>query len=271
MIRKELAKFGTTRNCGAGDYAAFDGSEISQIHFGLLRIIQRYYGDDGHSLARFVIFLELTNSKHINADYVYEWSSSLPSGHPLTTMINNLYNHFCFRYCWLASHDYDFSCLPSFLSHVYLIVLGDDNIFAVSPEKLEVFNMLTIESNMAKIGMTYTSDDKKSKISGMKTIEEITFLKRSFRYCPILHIYVAPLSLNSITEMLNWVGGANPNQIVEDNVDVAFRELSFHTPETYSIFTGKIIKACEIEGIRLPITTSYLQNVLRTSGQEAMY
>lgn len=271
LIRKELDKFGSHDNKGAGDYKSFDGSESSAVHVHLLDVIQKYYGDDGFARARFVIFLELMNSKHINGNLVYEWSSSLPSGHPLTTVINNLYNHFCFRYCWLASHDFDISCLPSFNDHVYLIVLGDDNLFSVSIDKMPVFNMLSIEKHMAEIGMTYTSDDKKSTIGDMKNLTEVTFLKRSFRFCNITRRYVAPLSLTSITEMLNWVGGADPNTTVESNVDIAYRELSLHGLPVYKVFTDKISKACQMQGVRLPITTSHLQNVLRVSKLEHMY
>lgn len=271
LIRQQLEKFGSIRNKGAGDYKSFDGSEIPQIHLEVLELIQKYYGDDGYTRARFVIFLELINSKHINGSHVYEWPSSLPSGHPLTTIVNNLYNHYCFRYCWLASHDYDPSCLPDFTSHVYLVVLGDDNVFSVSSEKLGLFNMLSIEENMLKIGMTYTSDDKTSKIGSMKLISEITFLKRSYRVCPILRRCVAPLSLTSITEMLNWCGGDNPNTTVEQNVKNAFRELSLHEPQIFDVFTAKIIRACETEQVKLPLSTSRYQNLIQVSKLDSIY
>jgi hypothetical protein len=271
LIRQQLERFGSGFTKGAGDYKTFDGSEIPQIHLECLEVIQKYYGEDGYSRARYVIFLELINSKHINGNIVYEWPSSLPSGHPLTTIINNLYNHFCFRYCWLASHKYDLSCLPEFTAHVYLIVLGDDNVFSVSLEKIDIFNMLSIEENMKKIGMVYTSDDKKSKIGLMKDITGITFLKRSFRMCPVIRRCVAPLSLVSITEMLNWCGGDNPNTTVEDNVRNAFRELSLHTPEIYSAFTAKIINACTDSQVKLPLSTSRYQNLMQVSKLDSIY
>jgi hypothetical protein len=270
---KELLRYGTDiPNIGAGDYATFDGSEISQIHLAILHIIQKYYKNDAYTKARFVLWLELMNSKHVNGNLVYEWTSSLPSGHPLTTIVNNLYNHFCFRFCWLVSHEYDFTCLPDFIKFVYLIVLGDDNAFSVAREKLDIFNMLTIEKDMALIGMKYTSDDKKTKIGRMKNIHEITFLKRSFSFSPILFRYVAPLSLVSITEMLNWTTkGKEMNSIVVTNVETAYRELSLHKPEIFDVFTKKISAACELEKIKLPRSTSYRMNLLVTANSESHY
>jgi hypothetical protein len=271
MMAKCLDSKGSGRNKGAGDYAAFDASELSSIHIQILDIINDFYHDENNDV-RYILFLELTNSRHINGDNVYEWNGSLPSGNPLTTIVNNLYNFFCFRYCWLASHDFDVTCLPNFLDHVYMIVLGDDNIFSVSEEKLPIFNMLSIERHMKTIGMTYTSDDKESQIGQMKTLEEITFLKRHFRYSKELCRYVAPLALFTIVEMLNWTThGPDSITITEDNVRTATLELALHDKDVFERFTKKILPAVQAEGLKMPKSTSYLQCHLTCSGLDSHF
>lgn len=271
MIVKMLDSKGSGTNKGAGDYAAFDGSELSCIHMAILDIINNYYQDENNSV-RYILFLELTSSRHINGNIVYEWFGSLPSGNPLTTIVNNLYNHFCFRYCWLSSHNFDLTCLPSFLDHVYLIVLGDDNVFSVSSEKLPIFNMLSIEKDMKNIGMTYTSDDKESAIGLMKTTQQITFLKRHFRYSDELCRYVAPLSLFTIVEMLNWTtSGPEQLSITEENVRTAILELSLHGKEVFNVFSSKILPVAKREGLLMPKSTSYLQCLLTCSGLDSHF
>lgn len=258
QISRNLQQFGTGSNKGAGDYAVFDGSQISQVLTALNnRVIQKWYREDGFSLARTVIFLEVTNSKHVYENYVYEWVASLPSGHPLTTTLNNLYNHFCFRYCWLASHDFKTSCLPLFIAFVYLIVLGDDNAFSVHAEKVEIFNLLSIEKHMLDIGMTYTSDDKETVICDMKTLDEITFLKRSFTFNEIVRRYTAPLNINSITDMLDWTNKNDPISTTESNVAIALKELSLHSVDVFQTLSRKILTACVEEGVQVPNCASY--------------
>jgi len=271
LIAKQLKQHGSGRRYGAGDYKSFDATEIPQIHYCILDIINKFYDDD-NNLIRQILWLELVNSKHINEDMVYSWSSSLPSGNPLTTIVNNMYNHICFRYCWLASHSYNYKCLTDFTKNVYLIVLGDDNIFSVSNEALQHFNMLSIEENMKHLGMTYTSDDKNSQIKDMKTLEEITFLKRSFRYSDLVMRYVSPLSTVSIIEMLNWTtSGPQENTIVEDNIQTAFKELSLHDRNVFDVFTSKISKAISQLKLQPPETSSYSLCQLKTCAMESYY
>jgi len=268
VIAKNLDQFGKLRNKGAGDYKSFDGSEIPQVHLEILRLINRFYDDD-NDLIRFVLWLELINSKHIKHDLVYEWVSSLPSGNPLTTPVNNMVNHFNFRYCWLAANNFDIVCLPQFLDNVYLVVLGDDNVFSVHPQALPIFNLRVIETNMKLLGMVYTSDDKISEIAEMKTIDEITFLKRSFRFSGVLHAYVAPLALFTILEMLNWTtSGPEENTIVETNVCTAILELSLHNKSIYDFYSKKILDACSKCDVPWPKSTSYNANHMTISGKE---
>lgn len=76
------------------------------------------------------------NSKHICGSNVYWWTHSLPSGHPLTSIINSIYNNIAFRVCWILLGGE----LNSFKDHVSMAVYGDDNVINVSAKASESFN-----------------------------------------------------------------------------------------------------------------------------------
>lgn len=227
----KMMKFGgpRKRNMSDLDYACFDGSQKPQIHWTLLyRIVLRLYSDEMND-ARQVLWFELCNAIHIMGSHVYIWLSSLPSGHPFTVFINCLYGLFNFRFAWVDLHDGDVSCLMNFEDHVVMCVLGDDVIYAVSDEYLERFNDEFLHHSLKKIGMNATSADKSALGKDMKTLEEIQFLKRTFRFCPLERRWVAPLQLDVILEMPYWTKRqSNKDQIVCDTMNMAIRELTLH-------------------------------------------
>ncbi|WP_334168694.1 hypothetical protein, partial [Phocaeicola paurosaccharolyticus] len=129
-----------SKNIGAGDYKGFDGSENPSIHWEILNIINSFY-DDGRENARIrkVLWYELVNSLHYFNGRIIEWISSLPSGHPMTAIVNNMYNGIAFRFCWyniFENTPYE----DKFEDKVYLATMGDDNVFSVSLDAMDKFN-----------------------------------------------------------------------------------------------------------------------------------
>jgi len=242
-LGQKLSQHG--KKCGAGDYSKFDGSEKPQIHWHILWIINQFYDDSGENQRiREILWEEVVNSRHIHGNQIYEWVSSLPSGHAMTPWVNNLYNHMAFRYCWVRSHDGDAESLSVFKEHVYLCVLGDDNIFNITDECSDVFNQQTISVHMAELGLTYTDEMKGDKIIPFRKLEEVTFLKRSFRYEKRFDTLVAPLSMETILEMPYWTKkGSLRDTITKETTDTALMELSLHGPEVFNEWAPKIIGA----------------------------
>jgi len=264
----------TFSNIGAGDYSAFDGSEKPQMHQVILEIINRWYSDGKeNSLIRRVLWYELTNSKHINGGVVYEWSSSLPSGHPMTPFVNNLYNHLAFRMCWQSMFGVNFESAALFDDHVELNVHGDDNIFAVSEDYIGLFNENTISPYMSKLGLKYTREDKTVGCDApLRTIYEVTYLKRSFRQEPFLgNIFVAPLDINTVIEIPYWTRdkGAKAIDVTKANVDITVKELALHGEEVFEEWTSIILpKVMANLGGYCPAFNTF-QLALRAVTQEA--
>jgi hypothetical protein len=224
---------------GAGDYSKFDGSQKPLIHEYTNQIINDWY-DDEHTFLRKVIISELTNSFHISDGKVYEWASSLPSGHPGTLLFNGFYNHFAFRYCWeLAGLD-----VKEFNKSVYLIVQGDDNLFSVVPRFREDFNELVLPKLMEVIGLNYTTEIKSNATSKFRLLEEVEFLKRSFKYDNSLGRFVSRLRLNVILEIPYWTRkGSDYDKITITNTEECLKELSAYEKDVFDLWSKKILSA----------------------------
>lgn len=219
----------------AGDYKGFDSSEQPQIHDAILDIINAWYALDPNDteenrMVRRVLWKEVSFSRHINGDTIYQWNHSLPSGHPATSVINTMYNQIIFRMAWMLCG------LPieEFNEKVALIAYGDDNVANISTTCVADFNQHAIERAMKFLRMTYTNELKTGEVAAYRTIEEVAFLKRMFRYEKFAGFHVAPLELETITDMVNWSRNKRlVDEITEKNIEVALIELSIHPQEVW--------------------------------------
>lgn len=244
LIANKLNKFGgpQAKNKGAGDYEGFDGSLKPAILWDIFHQIDSWYSD-GNTEIRRVLWCEITSSLHIHGDHVYQWVSSNPSGQPLTTLINNLYNHYVANYVWYKVHDFDILMLSKFYDNVYYITLGDDNLFSVCLSKLEIFNEKAMEAHCPDLGMKYTSETKTSA-KDMRLITDVAFLKRKFRYEVLYDRYAAPLDLDVILEIPYWItSGEDNHSRLHDNVNTSLRELALHSKEVFNEWCPKIVQA----------------------------
>lgn len=217
---------------GAGDYTAYDCHEQPEIMYGILDIIQRWYGfkDKDATHIRNCLWAEIVNSKHIFNKEVYEWNSSMPSGNPMTSIINTMYNNIIFRMAYgLSNCD-----IKKFNNEVYLCCLGDDNIFTVCRENRHKFNEMTLAEPMAILGMIYTTELKEEAVVPFRPISEIEFLKRTFSFNKTYNRWIAPLRVDSIVETLNWSKKGNDrDQDTADNLVSSIREFALHGEETF--------------------------------------
>lgn len=244
-IARSLLKFSENDNdicVAAGDQGQFDTRQWSIIHNGILDMINDWYGGTPEeSFIRQALFMEITNSRHIFRGQVYEWTSGLPSGNPMTAIINTIYNNIIFRMSWgISGLD-----IRNFNDNVYLIVLGDDNAFTVSKKYRYLFNEETLPEYMAEIGNEYTTEIKGSATAPFRPITEIEFLKRSFYKDQVLNRWIAPLREEAIAEMLNWTKkGKEGSQISLDNVVFAMREFSLHGYAKFEHWKKHLLDLC---------------------------
>lgn len=273
LLANELLKFGTTdsSNIGAGDFSGYDGREKVPIMNDILRGINEWYGDED-SRIREVLWLEIVNSKHIFGRLVYAWSSSNPSGCPVTTPLNNLYNHYVAAYVWFKKNNFSIVKLYEFYDCVTYISFGDDNIFSVRLDCLELFNEKAMEELAPDLGQLYTSETKTAVSNYMRKITEVTFLKRSFRFEKVYDRFCAPLDLDVVLEIPYWTKDCDIRMsIVDDNVNLSLQELSLHDPEVFEKFAPKIIEAYEKRCRKCPKLTKRFSLLKVTEGRDNFY
>ncbi len=259
VVARELLKFSgdpSVENIGAGDYKHYDSDQYPQVLWSIFGMIQRWYGktlSETDKKIQFMLFSEIVNSRHVNGSDIYEWQSGIPSGNPLTTMVNCIYNHIMFRMAFILSgHP-----INSFNNNVYLIVLGDDNLFSASKEVAENFNELKLPGYMSQLHMTYTTELKDAATQTFRKLTEVEFLKRSFRFDRTLNRYVAPINLQSIFRPLNWTKkGDGSSQQVVDQISSSLLELSLHGKYVFEEYSSKLF---ELKDHYYPNVTPNLQ------------
>ncbi len=242
----------------AGDFSNFDGSLLPQVLDKVLDLINRWY-DDGeeNSNIRRNLWREVTNSLHICDNVVYYWNKGLPSGHPMTTIINTVYNNLAFRMCWIKIFN-SLHSIENFDDHVEFIAYGDDNLANISDMVIDKFNQVEITNAMATFGLVYTDDKKTDEIVPFRSLSEVQFLKRGFLYNVELDRYLCPLDINTVLEIPYWTKkGVAAYSITIGNVDVTLLELSLHGVDVFNKHTDQILPIVKDEMGYVPNIVNY--------------
>ncbi len=236
----------------AGDFSNFDGSLNSQILSRVSDIVTDWYDDDEENgLIRHVLLEYLFNASWLLNGKVFQLNHSQPSGNPLTTLINCMYNMIIFRYVYLlAQRENGFPMsLSGFCANVASVFYGDDSLCCVSDKVCEWFNQHVITRLMLVTGHDYTDETKSGSPPPYRSLSEVSFLKREF----VLRdsFWVAPLAKNTIEDMCMWSRkNIEPQEALLQTTRIASFEASLHGVEYLSKFTKVIRQACRRAGYR---------------------
>jgi len=155
-----------------------------------------------------------------------------PSGHPLTVIINCLVNSLYMRYAYSIISGKHVS---TFQQNVKLATYGDDNLMCVSSE-CPKFNHTRISVALKLIGVEYTMADKEAESVPYISIDQASFLKRSFRWDADIGAIVGPLENSSFDKMLTTCV-KSPSLCSEAHsicvIETALREYFFHGKEVF--------------------------------------
>lgn len=177
--------------------------------------------------------------------HVLRMANGQPSGQPLTVELNSIMNSLLMRMAFYSIADKEDSRFSgtNFREFVRLATYGDDNLLGVSAQT-PFFNHTRIQSEFALWSIKYTMADKEADSVPYQTLNEVSFLKRSFYEHPVLGI-VAPIEKESIIKKFYyWVRLSNtplsfPEQFV-DNFNSSARDAYLHGEEYYSWFCKSI-------------------------------
>lgn len=241
LLALKLASPGNPENVGAGDFSAYDGSHLAIFIWFVCREINKWY-DDGNDLVRFTLILEVINARIVLKDLVVELSHGMPSGNFLTFLLNSILNHVYH----VGAFNLAGGNLLDFYKEIYLAVHGDDSTFKVSELWKDRFNEHTLEPLMFTMGLKYTSELKGVSDRPLRRLDEINYLKRSFKFDKLEMKYIAPMFIEAFMEPLNWSKRGEFFNITIQNIDSALRELSLHDIEIFKKYQKALIAASKI-------------------------
>lgn len=252
-----------------GDFKGFDASEQACLLTQLCDFINAWY-DDGPDNARIrsVLFLELMHSRHLGGDgfeqsYIYQWNVALPSGHPLTTIINSMYSLVVI----VASYIKLTGDRINFWHNVRAVTYGDDNVVNPSVGVMEKFNQCTLAQALVDYGMVYTPGRKDGVWTPVTTLDNVVFLQRMFRNEG--NRWLAPLALDSFLYTPYWGGNRQlQKQITIDNFERSLEELSMHDPSVWEEYAPQIIEYLleNVGNTRAPATRKEYQRLILSRG-----
>nr|QJI53453.1 MAG: polyprotein [Totiviridae sp.] len=248
-------------NFGAGYNAdvAKKGYELmirwSRLHMQL--------GDEDERVMWSLVY-ECLQSMHICNNTVYQQGTGSPSGAFFTTVINTIVNILYLMIGWLKLtepliRDQPKLAAVEFKKNVELFCYGDDGIFAVTPEYVDVFNTSTLHHFFADYGIVSTSGDKYAALQATEAVTEAQFLKRGFKPHPTRQMWLSPLKEVSIKSATQWVWSSpNLKESTYINAEAALIQAHGHGPEYFAAFKNQVNRAL-IKMKCKPVTASWLE------------
>jgi len=248
-------------NIMEGDYGGYDTSMPIGIGFmsnSIVYTVLKKLGYNTHALqiVKGILTENLFPTVVLNGT-VFTPPGFQPSGKYATAEDNSLRGVILLRYAFTVMctplgynnalnlttkfnvRDFDDLLLP--------ITYGDDMLCGVKDELAPYFNNITYEKFVREVYyMTFTTSDKKEQTEKFVNIEDISFLKRTFRYHSLMKRIVAPLDKDSIMKSLCYYLPSKEitpeEQIIQTSIS-ALTELFFHCEDqvTYDTYRRKII------------------------------
>lgn len=242
-----VTEYGTERMI-AGDYAKFDKRMPANVILAafdiLIDICKRGgYSDDSLKVVRGIAYDTAFPTIDFHGDLI-EFFGSNPSGHALTVIINDLANSLYMRYTFIVLRPLD-SCNLTFKQIVKLLTYGDDNAMGVR-DGASWFNHTAIQAVLGAAGIGYTMAEKEAESVPYITMDEVSFLKRVWRWEPAVRAHVAPLALDSMEKMLMVCvekKNISPEHHAIQVVGTAVREYFFHGRETFEKMSAALKEA----------------------------
>lgn len=252
-------KLNTHPNILAGDFKNWDANvraDFMEIVFNNYLIpwfkdnIQEF--DAKFETALKILMIDLISATHICIDIVYEVDRGMPSGHPLTSILNTLYN-MCMMYCiYMRKMPIQFANNFNFDNNIVSYFYGDDHAISVSDFALQFLNYTTLKKELEeRYEFKYTSFDKTILIDSIKShkLTDITLLKRRFHV--VSGRIRGVLDFNNIlTIPMFQKKKLNELIAVRTNVDTAMMEFCLYGKKTYDDHVMLLRSKMELVGYR---------------------
>ncbi|APG77411.1 hypothetical protein [Hubei picorna-like virus 48] len=248
----------------AGDFQRFDGTLAPDLTTDFYRDGNYFYKrfgkcDEGDSNVRETLCDEGIHTICLANDVLFMTHTGNKSGNPNTVNKNGDVNfrYIALAYLGLAEELGKLATMAEFHKNVRVACYGDDNIVAVKAEVIEWFNQQTVTQFLARYGIVYTNATKSGEVLPYISLEEMTFLKQSFRdHSGLKGVKVPHMAENTILELCNWTRIApDQDELLESNCNDALRFAYFRGFEYFTSLRQKIAAALKARGKKLRVMT----------------
>lgn len=225
----------------AGDVKEWDGRMLSQVQRAVAEVILSFV--EGDKIIPSFLLETVIHSLVIVQDDLYLTTHSFPSGSFLTAIFNSIVNKF-YTAMWFYREMKNNGKTPNvklFWDIVVDFVYGDDKLNGVKKYG-EFLNALTLRDFFLSFNMSLTTANKGEIVAPFESLEDLTFLKRSFRYHNKLNRIVCPLELRTLYSGLSFVDASKDLDVVMDGKVSCFqREIYLH-PDRESLLEDFIMR-----------------------------
>lgn len=256
IVRQHLAMAAGENTHFAGDLSANDARQVGAV---LVMAVQRWnnflrvqgcFDEVQYRIAE-TFAKSYLHQFHVRGGEIDMWDGSLSSGDPCTSPLNSFCNgSYCRFSVWRKMDFPGGDWHDEFNKNIKSNYLGDDNFHTVSPKWKHLVNEQVMADGYACFGHVYTNDAKDGLNSDLRPIEQITYLKRSPRFEPLLSRWTMVLDLDTVLEIGLWTtmdgkdGMPNMDQALT-NLDTMTRELCFHDDDVWEYWIPRYIKMYE--------------------------
>lgn len=241
-----------------GDFAKFDTALKAPILRAVLSVLLELADQSGRYTKEDlqVMYLLGLDAMYVNLEFfgsIFQLYGMNSSGNPATVVFNCLGHSILMRFVYYMNHPME--DLTSFTEYIGLTTYGDDGVMRVHPECWWMSYSI-IRDTLASVGITYTSADKKFEGPDFKPLNQISYLKRAFRFEPELGHYVAALDIASIEKMVMKCVRSRTVPMSEQTIEAvhsAVRELFFHGREVFNKKVKELQDAVKESGMLLHV------------------
>ena len=236
QLRDHIIKHGT-ENMVAGDFKYYDKKMsplVLMASFELMIKIAELCGYDERSIKIMwgVAVDTCYPLGNFNGDLI-QFYGGHASGETLTTPgnsnVNVLYNMYIFTK--------NTGKKPmEFFKYCSLLTYGDDNVLGVSSEISDLHNHTTMAKAYKDLGIVYTMAEKGAASIPLIGIDEVSFLKRTWRWDEDMETYFCPLEHESINKMVTMcvrTKAVTPEEQAASIISSALREYFFYGKKTF--------------------------------------
>ncbi len=233
-----------------GDFKMFDVSWTAELlYYAMIFLVDALerigYSDQDIRAAKVLAFGSFNAFVNFFGDLIRLFGI-VPSGWILTVIINSIGNRILVAYCYYLLRPK--GCELKFHEVVFFAAYGDDNLMGISP-RVPWFNHITLAAELGKLGFTFTTADKTGVPTPYRLLQDVTFLKRSFRYDEDFGCIVCPIEEASIIKSLMICvksKSVTPMDQLMGQVASAVREYAYFGREVYEAKCA-FLRSCLVE------------------------